>query len=347
MAFSDILQRVRRLRRPPPPPVRPAAPPPAYDVRDFDDPVPCLWSKGMARFCDFRGPEDYWLAPTESVQDAAMFRTHYAGAHGLVWVRLSTQHRDGRTADLDHFVRTALPTITRPFVLLTSDGDVSVPGELPPATVRALLGSPWLRAWYTQNHDGGGGPRLRPLPIGLDLHTPRAGSSPRRLLQALEQIAGARPPVEQAPLRVFCDIGLSLASRDRVQAVRALRGCPHVAMQQQRVSQDEIWRRYAGHPFVLSLRGNALDCHRTWEALYLGSIVITKASSLDPLFDGLPVVSVTRWQEIRDPRNLERWRQQHADRTRKPYIWERLRAQAYLQGLRRAHLDGATAPAAP
>ncbi|WP_282344111.1 MULTISPECIES: hypothetical protein [Pseudomonas] len=85
-----------------------------FDAHDFSDPLPCLWSKGLSRQCDFRGPEGYWQAPTESVQSESLFREHYADAHRLVWVRLSTQSRDGVAADLDHFVAAALPSIPSP-----------------------------------------------------------------------------------------------------------------------------------------------------------------------------------------------------------------------------------------
>jgi hypothetical protein len=284
-----------------------------FDPRDTAGTERLLWSKGYARHCDFGGPAGYWLADTESVQPADMFRDVYPEAHGLVWVRLGTGSRDGRTADLDLFVRHALPAIRRPFILLTGDGDVSVPSELDPRTVEALVGSRWLVAWYTQNHDGTGGERFGPLPIGLDLHTPSPFSSPSRRADTLSAIAAGRVPARRQPLNVFCDIGLSPASQDRRDAVATLAGCAHMVMQRRRVSRAAIWRRYAGHPFVLSARGYGLDCHRTWEALYLGSIVITPASSLDPLYEGLPVVTVRTWDEVLSRDNLRRWLDRCAD----------------------------------
>lgn len=316
-----------------------------FDLNDFADPVPCLWSKGLSRHCNVRGPEYYWRAPTESVQGERMFREHYGDAHGLVWVRLSTQSRDRVRADLDHFVAAALPTISKPFVLVTSDGDVSVPSELRADTVDVLLSNPWLVAWYTQNHDGSGGPKLAPLPIGLDLHTPRPFSSPRKLLDDLARIRLARREVDDLPLKVFCDIGLSLASALRAEAVQALRGCGHIDMIHRRVSQRAIWERYASYPFVLSLEGNAVDCHRTWEALYLGSIVITMTSALDALFEGLPVVIIRDWSEILDENNLRRWLQQYGPLTGRERIWGLLQAQAYMAQLR-LRFDVPTLPVA-
>ena len=45
----------------------------------------------------------------------------------------------------------------------------------------------------------------------------------------------------------------------------------------------------------MSPQGNGLDCHRTWEALILKTIPIVRTSSLDPLYEGLPVVVVHEW----------------------------------------------------
>jgi hypothetical protein len=54
----------------------------------------------------------------------------------------------------------------------------------------------------------------------------------------------------------------------------------------------------AASKFVLSPRGSGLDCFRTWEALYAGSFPIVKTSSLDPLYEGLPVVIINNWEEV-------------------------------------------------
>lgn len=284
-----------------------------YLVNDRAGTERFLWAKGYARHCDFGGPSGYWRAGTDDVQPEELFRDAYAGAQGLVWVRQGTASTHGRVNDLDHFVRHALPSIRRPFVLLTGDGFVSVPSGLDPRTVEALLQCPWMVAWYAQNHDGTGGPKFANLPLGLDLHTPSAFSSPRLRVKTLSAIAASRVPVRQQPLRVFCDVGLYRNSLDRHIVVTRLEGCDHVEMQRQRVSRTEIWRRYADHPFVLSARGHGLDCHRTWEALYLGSIVIALKSSLDPLYEGLPVVSVDAWGDVLSRDNLRRWLDRYAD----------------------------------
>lgn len=299
------------------------------------DPETLLWSKGYARHCDVAGPESYWLAPTESRQDRAFFDANYRDARGVVWVRLGTVARDGMECDLDRFVASALPTIRAPFALVTTDGDATVPRDLRPGTVGALLSSPWLVSWHTQNHDGHSHPKLFPIPIGLDLHSVRGPArSPRQLAATLDRIRRRRIPVERQPLRVFTDLNKSQYTAERRAAVAALRGCAHVDFLRKRVSQAGIWRRYARYPFVLSAPGNGLDCHRTWELLYLGSIVITTSTSLDPLFQGLPVVVVEDWNEARDPARLRAWRERFAPLTEQEASRKRLDPRFYMDAVR-------------
>lgn len=285
---------------------------------------PYLWSRGISQFCDFKGPASYWREETESCQSESFFNKHYAGANGVVWVRLGTQSRHGKPCDLNNFVRGALPTIQEPFVLITTDGDASVPSEIAPDTVNALLECPWLISWYTQNFDGNAHAKIRPFPIGLDFHTPRYFSSTGRLVAEFEAIRDSRQPLDQVPLRVFCDSRVKINSGERSKVVAALQECNHVDFLKKRVPQIEIWRRYTEYPFVISTVGNGLDCHRTWELLYLGTIVITKTSSLDDLYDGLPVVIVKDWSEVGDKENLTKWLQQYGRLTDQKNIMSHL-----------------------
>lgn len=309
------------------------------EPRSDIEPTTLLWSKGYAAHCDVAGPDAYWQAPTESHQPEAFFRDHYGDARGLVWVRLSTQARDGRSSDLDSFVSAALPTIRAPFALVTTDGDVTVPRDLRPETVSALLASPWLKSWHTQNHDGFRHPKLFPIPIGLDLHT-RSGwrDSAERRASTIRWIRTNRSPIERQPLRVFTDLSRRQSTLDRREAIAALTGCAHVDFARRRVSQAAIWRRFARYPFVLSAPGNGLDCHRTWELLHLGSIVVTKTTSLDPLFEGLPVAVVEDWREARDPTRLRAWLERLGPLTAQETLWPRLRPGFYLEPIR-ASLD--------
>jgi hypothetical protein len=302
-----------------------------------------LWSQGIAHFCDFAGPDWYRNAPTESTQSEAFFRDHYRGAHGIIWVRLSTLARERRNCDLDTFARVALPTIKAPFILLTTDGDASVPSDLAKDTVERLLANPYLVSWYSQNSDGGH-PRIKPFPIGLDLHTPRSLATPAGLVRQLQTLRDRQGNADHRQPRIFCDFSVSRGSSQRRELLDALDGCPHVDFLKRRVSQRGIWQLYAQYPLVLSTTGNGLDCHRTWELLYLGCIVVTKTSPLDPLYQGLPVIIVEDWHEVRDPQAPQRWIGKVAHLAERDYLWRRLRPQAYLEPLRLELRQAAASP---
>lgn len=295
-------------------------------------PAGILWSKGVGDFCDFAGTRAYRTAGTETTQPADFFARSYAGAHGLVWVRLGTIARVGRACDLDAFAETALPGIDRPFVLITTDGDLSVPSQLRPQTVAALKRHPMLVAWHSQNADGTD-PAVLPFPIGLDLHTARPWTTAPRLLAKLRQIGREAPHAASRPLRVFSDLGLAVTGARR-EAHAAVDGCAHVDLAVTRVSQIEIWRRYASYPFVLSAHGNGLDCHRTWEVLCLGGIPIVKTSSLDPLYRGLPVAIVEDWREVRDAARLRHWLETLGPLADATAVQAKLAPRAWLSPLR-------------
>ncbi len=62
----------------------------------------------------------------------------------------------------------------------------------------------------------------------------------------------------------------------------------------------QIYQRNRQYPFWLSPRGGGLDCHRTWEALYLDIIPIVWNSSLNILFENLPVVIINGYEELNE-----------------------------------------------
>ena len=61
-----------------------------------------------------------------------------------------------------------------------------------------------------------------------------------------------------------------------------------------------IYKRNRQYPFWLSPRGGGLDCHRTWEALYLDIIPIVWNNSLNSLYDNLPVVIINGIEELNE-----------------------------------------------
>jgi hypothetical protein len=76
------------------------------------------------------------------------------------------------------------------------------------------------------------------------------------------------------------------------------------------VNPREYRQEIANTKFVLSPAGNGLDCHRTWEAMYLGAIPIVKEADWPFRNYDLPVLMVNDWHELQDI-HLADWNPKH------------------------------------
>lgn len=132
--------------------------------------------------------------------------------------------------------------------------------SLPAETVQRICDSPLVSAWFTQNYDDDGRhPKIRPYPIGLDLHTRRDSlQTPDAILRAMRRARSDQGG--EKLLRIFCDV--SASSRDRFGGQRKrvaalLKTAPHADALRRRVTRKEVWRQYARYEFVVSPPGNA------------------------------------------------------------------------------------------
>jgi hypothetical protein len=84
-----------------------------------------------------------------------------------------------------------------------------------------------------------------------------------------------------------------------------------------------LWKYYVSigrSKFVFSPPGVGMDCYRTWETLYLGSIPIVINSSLNPIFEKLPVLIVDDYNQI----NLDFLKNVYDNMTKQTYDYRRL-----------------------
>ena len=308
-------------------------------VRGPFEPTRYVWSRGLGLLCDHNGGAAFVKAQRGGRApirfDPRRFEQVKDG--DLVWMRLIA---------LPQFIDEALPLIKARFALVTGDEDWAIPSGF--ARSSELLTDPRVLCWFTQNFDGTSpDPKLKPLPIGLDFHTISNGrkwghwpATPAAQEAELEALAAAALPNAQRPVRVHADFHFNKHKQqvwgdDRAAVQRALEGNPDVQFQTSKVQRSELWREKTRYAFVVSPHGNGLDCHRTWESLVLGNIVIVKRSSLDPLYEGLPVVIVDDWREI-ERENLQRWHAQYASSFAEPAVQERLTNHYWIARMRQA-----------
>lgn len=275
---------------------------------------PWIWSRGWfdwALRCNPQISMSYFDALTETRAPANFMSGAFGNARGFVWLRCGSPDMDAHmgASDVATFVRVALPSVTAPFVLVTTDGDRCMPSQLPPGIADTLLNSPYLVRWYTQNWDGTcTHEKLCAVPIGLDLHT---GAIPDEKMALLQYVQEHAAPWAARPMEVAID-ALGNTHVERRHMLTVLDKVAHMRVSRERLPFTQAMQNYAACRFAVSPRGNGWDCHRTWELLYLGTVPIVRTSPLDGLYRGLPVVIVADWEEVRDPNNLGRWSAQVA-----------------------------------
>ena len=265
---------------------------------------PVLWSKGYAAFAEQNGGLKEAMGRTEKRWTLDQFLSLYDETASSYWIPLTSSANAGRTSPLDWFAEYVLPKIEQPFVLITTDGDASVPASFKVHTLHKLLQNEYLELWYSQNiTEINYSPKLRGLPIGLDIHRKRSGLVGWDLFNRIRDIAVESVNKEEVAVVDFC---LNRNSESRRYLCEHLQGNNNFLMLSTPLDQLELWRLYSKSRYVISPEGVGPDCHRTWEALYLGASVICKDVGLGHLYKNLPVYEVSSWKEISDPNFFRR-----------------------------------------
>lgn len=255
-------------------------------------------------------PEQYfhhWFIPF----DPDAYRNIHSG--DLVWVQ---------ACHITQFYKHILPLTKNPFVLIINDGDEAFPSSCQHSfDVESLIEHPHILHIFAQNCDyQGSSKKVSPLPIGIDFHSVayKLGmwgetGSPREQELRLKNLLATLHPTFLRKKRAFVDFQHNDSMRadprhgteNRTTIFNQLKKTglidygPFMA-------RSTLWKKKGAYAFSISPHGRGLDCHRTWEDLALGCIVIVKTSPLDPLYEGLPVVIVQDWKEV-TAENLDKW----------------------------------------
>ncbi len=309
-------------------------------IAKIDQPT-YLWSK---RVFDIN---DYNLLETEKISSPNIISDQIKVSNKVIWIR-NTSSNSHIISDLDHLSK-LLHLIDEPVILVTSDGDRSVPSSYSSDSVARILSSPKIKKWYTQNYDKSlVHSKFGYYPIGLDMHTPLwlksktfemsdlIQSNAELRAQKFNHYLAARDQYQSAKKnKIFCDAHLSLTHPRRKEMFEILKNNALIEFQDLRIHWQDIIEKYAQHRFVLSPRGNGLDCHRTWEALLAGAIVITESSSLDDMFvnNDLPVIILKNFEELNaiTEEQLEKWYNENNHKTDKSLIIQKFRPEYWIK----------------
>jgi hypothetical protein len=191
---------------------------------------------------------------------------------------------------LRRFGRDYLPKIKNRFILITPNceegTDNPQPGEF-----SYFLNYPQLAHWFVQNIDREASERVIPLPIGLANQV-----WPHGQVSVLEETLKQGPQERTSQLYMNFAIHTNPSVRGPCFAYFS----PLATQIGSPCSFATYLEDLSRTVFVVSPPGNGQDCHRTWEALLMGCYPIVMKSTLNPLYEDLPVVVVSSWDEVTD-----------------------------------------------
>lgn len=222
-------------------------------------------------------------------------------SYNLIFIRIGSSNKIN---DLQHFSNN-LDKLNRPVILITSDGDRNVPSSYTRNTIYNILNSNYIKKWYTQNYDMTIiHPKLKHFPIGFDLHTSNwlIYNDVKKKIDFMVDKRINSPTNKRISNKIFTDTHFSFSHPERRYLYNILKNNEFIHFSPCKKSFTDITNDYNKYNFVISPRGNGLDCHRTWELFLAGVIVITKTSSLDYMYtnNNLPVVILKNWEELND-----------------------------------------------
>lgn len=196
---------------------------------------------------------------------------------------------------LETFFHEYHPQILYPYILLTHNSDHGVPGPF-----RSYLEDSKLLAWFAQNVEGEYHPKLHPIPIGIANKQWEHGNPV--IFSSCLPLANN----SHRPYLCYLNFQLSTYPNERSYVWNLFAGKPWCVVSTPKKLIGYL-HDLSQSKFVISPRGNGLDCHRTWEALLMGAIPIVRSSSLDSLFSDLPVLIVQDWEMISESYLMEQY----------------------------------------
>jgi hypothetical protein len=183
------------------------------------------------------------------------------------------------------------PRIQTRYKLITHNGDGCV-GEH-----EARYIDDKIIHWFAQNntfrHD-----KITPIPIGLEnSHWFMSGWTLIKMRARLRTIQKTKQGQNG---RILFGFNEATNLVERSAALKALHISPQADEIKKRLGPCAYFKLLNGYSYVASPKGNGPDCHRTWEALYLGIIPITTHSTGLEYFVslGLPIALIENWDTI-------------------------------------------------
>jgi hypothetical protein len=155
--------------------------------------------------------------------------------------------------------------------------------------------------WFSTNVDYKD-KKLIPIPIGITNLLPEYGESEvHKILGNLDMMIDVLEEPKKDDKLVYMNISVNTYPKERQLVYELLHDKKYVTTASHVCSMEgrkEFLRQIRNHKFCICPRGNGIDTHRLWEALYMGTIPITKKVTAYEDFIDLPILFVDDWSEV-------------------------------------------------
>lgn len=180
------------------------------------------------------------------------------------------------------FFSLILPNLKRPIVIITGTTDENITKE-----IGLLAENPIIAHWFAQNVDTRHR-KITPIPIGIANENWPHGSKDA-ITQVMSDTVGKQE---------LCYMNYKLTNQGiRLELARKFIGQPFIKLEGQKPYLEYL-RALKSCDYCLSPPGAGIDCHRTWESLYMGTIPLVSAGPWMSSFDDLPIVAVADWSPL-------------------------------------------------
>ena len=170
----------------------------------------------------------------------------------------------------------------RPYILYTHNGDLPVNDDY-----LIYLDDPNLIKWYGQNimtnH-----PKLESIPIGIANEIWPHGNE-----DVFKEVMDEKITKERL---IYVNFDVSTNRSERKYCLNEIN--KNGLEMGNKLPLKEYLEEVAKSYFVVSPNGNGVDCHKTWESLYLKTIpIVTKSTNID-FYKDFPIFVINDWSEF-------------------------------------------------
>jgi SAM-dependent methyltransferase len=185
---------------------------------------------------------------------------------------------------IDVFKQKVLPKIDYDFKLVTHNSDCKVHNKH-----IDILENKNLIKWFGMNchieH-----PKLQPIPIGIANEKWPHGNK-----DILAEIINTDIPKTNLCYSNF-DITTNPSRRPGIY--NTIKNKSFIDCENAKISYKEYLTKLKKYKYVISPPGNSIDCHRIWEALYLGVIPIVEKHTALKYYEDLPILVVDSFDNL-------------------------------------------------